>query len=62
MVHVHVLSVTAVRENGSLKSTDKRILFLQDAFPNIILSSIPTIQAVTPLINSYVREPPCNKY
>jgi hypothetical protein len=62
MVHVYVLSVTVVREKESLKSADKHILFLQDAFSNIILSSIPTIHALPPLINSYVREPLCNKY
>jgi hypothetical protein len=39
MVHAHVLSVAVVREKESLKNTDKHILFLQDAFSSIILSS-----------------------
>lgn len=62
MVHVHVLSMAVVREKQSLKSTDKHILLLQDAFPNVILSSVCKIHALPPLINSYVREHLCYKY
>jgi len=62
MVHVHVLSMTVVREKESLKSTDKHILLLQDALSKVIFSSISTIHALPPLINSYVREHLRNKY